>query len=165
MHDAEKNILTEIAMFGAGCFWGVEEIFRVQDGVLSTSVGYSGGTVELPTYEAVCTDLTGHAEVVRVIFDPKKISYDALLNIFWNHHDPTTPSRQGPDIGSQYRSVIFVYSSEQRKLAESSKEAVRASGAWQRPIVTSIEDAGPFYPAEEYHQQYVMKRGEGSCRL
>lgn len=155
----------EIALFGAGCFWGVEETFRVLPGVLSTAVGYSGGQTENPTYEAVCTDLTGHAEVVQVTFDPGVIPYAKLLEIFWKNHNPTTVNQQGPDFGSQYRSVIFVTTPDQRVIAEASKKALEDSGLWKRPIVTTIEDAKTFYPAEDYHQQYLKKRGLGSCHL
>ncbi len=155
----------EIATFGAGCFWGVEETFRVLEGVLGTQVGYCGGTTENPRYEAVCTDLTGHAEVVQLTYDPAKISYEQLLDVFWSNHNPTTMNQQGPDFGSQYRSVIFTHSDEQKKIAEASKKALEQSGTWQRPIVTQIVDAQPFYPAEDYHQQYLKKRGLGSCHL
>ena len=154
-----------IATFGAGCFWGVEETFRVLTGVLNTAVGYCGGMTEAPTYESVCADLTGHAEVVQVTYDPTKISYEKLLDIFWMNHNPTTMNQQGPDFGSQYRSVIFTHSLEQKKIAESSKQALQASGKWQRPIVTQIVEAQPFYPAEDYHQQYLKKRGLGSCHF
>lgn len=157
--------LSETATFGAGCFWGVEETFRVLPGVLSTSVGYAGGLTENPNYEAVCTDLTGHAEVVQVTFDPAVIGYEKLLDVFWKNHNPTTQNQQGPDFGSQYRSVIFTHSPEQKKIAEASKTALEASGAWKRPIVTQIVDAQTFYPAEDYHQQYLKKRGLGSCHL
>ena len=154
-----------IATFGAGCFWGVEETFRVLDGVLGTQVGYCGGRTENPTYEAVCTDLTGHAEVVQVTYDPTKISYEKLLDVFFANHNPTTQNQQGPDFGSQYRSVIFAHSPEQKKISEASKRVLEQSGKWHRPIVTQIVDAQPFYPAEDYHQQYLKKRGLGSCHL
>lgn len=155
----------EIATFGAGCFWGVEEAFRVIPGVLKAEVGYCGGMTAHPTYEAVCTDLTGHAEVVQVTFDPSTLSYETLLDVFWRNHNPTTVNQQGPDFGSQYRSVIFVHSPKQRSFAEASKAALETSGTWKRPIVTQIEDAKTFYPAEEYHQQYLKKRGLGSCHF
>lgn len=155
----------ETATFGAGCFWGAEEVFRVLPGVLKTEVGYSGGVTENPTYEAVCTDLTGHAEVVQVTFDPSRASYETLLDVFWKNHNPTTVNQQGPDFGSQYRSVIFAHSPEQRVTAEASKKALENSGLWKRPIVTRIEDAKTFYPAEEYYQQYLRKRGLGSCHV
>ncbi len=155
----------EIATVGAGCFWGVEEVFRVLPGVIKTEVGYSGGTTASPTYEAVCTDLTGHAEVVQITYDPNVISYESLLDIFWKNHNPTTQNQQGPDFGSQYRSVIFVHSSKQRMIAEGSKKALEESGLWKRPIVTHIEEAKVFTPAEDYHQQYLQKRGLGSCHF
>lgn len=156
---------TETAMFGAGCFWGVEETFLQTPGVLSTAVGYAGGHTESPTYEQVCTDSTGHAEVVKVEFDPAVLPYPKLLEIFWENHNPTTMNRQGPDTGSQYRSVIFTYSAEQKKFAEESKDALGASGKWKNPIVTQIEDAPEFTKAEEYHQQYLRKRGLSSCHF
>lgn len=151
------------ATFAAGCFWGVEEIFRNIEGVVSTEVGYSGGKRENPSYEQVCSDATGHSEAVRVEFDPEKVSYEKLLEVFWKNHNPTTPNQQGPDYGSQYRSVIFYHTPEQRLLAEMSRDALEASGKWRNPIVTEIVQAMPFYRAEEYHQKYLMKRGEGSC--
>lgn len=157
---------SEVAVFGAGCFWGVEEVFRTQPGVLSTTVGYAGGHTEHPTYEEVCTDLTGHAEVVRVTFDPTKISYEQLLRIFFQNHNPTCRNFQGPDFGSQYRSVIFYYSPDQKRLAEAMIASENASGRWApRPIVTQVEPAPVFTPAEEYHQQYLAKRGMSSCHL
>ncbi len=164
MSDTAKKS-QELATFGAGCFWGVEETFRVLPGVTATTVGYSGGVTENPKYEAVCTDLTGHAEVVQVTFDPMVVAYEQLLEIFWANHNPTTMNQQGPDFGSQYRSVIFTHSPEQKKKAEASKNALEASGKWKRPIVTQIVDAQIFYPAEDYHQKYLMKRGLGSCHL
>jgi peptide-methionine (S)-S-oxide reductase len=157
-----KNRL-ELATFGAGCFWGVEETFRTLKGVVKTEVGYTGGTVKNPNYEEVCTDKTGHAEAVQVTFDPKLISYKKLLEIFWNNHNPTTINRQGPDVGSQYRSAIFYHSEEQKKQAEESKKELENSGKWKSPIVTSIEPAKTFYKAEEYHQKYLMKRGLKTC--
>lgn len=156
---------TELATFGAGCFWGVEEAFRVLDGVTATRVGYAGGRLENPTYEQVCTDRTGHAEVVEVAYDPERVSYDDLLNVFWAEHDPTQVNRQGPDFGSQYRSVIFYHGEEQREAAEASKQRLALSGRHQRPIATLIEPAPTFYPAEDYHQQYLAKRGRSSCRI
>ncbi|QGJ70347.1 Peptide methionine sulfoxide reductase MsrA [Planctomycetales bacterium 10988] len=155
----------ETAMFGAGCFWGVEETFRQLDGVKETAVGYAGGEVENPSYEQVCSDRTGHAEVVKVDFDPKQIDYDSLLEVFWNCHNPTQRNRQGPDFGSQYRSVIFCANAEQKQKAEASKEKLAASGKYDRPIATLIEDAVPFFRAEEYHQQYLAKRGRSNCSL
>lgn len=151
--------MTERATFGAGCFWGIEAAFRRVKGVGSTAVGYSGGSVKNPTYEDVCTDRTGHAEVVQVEYDPSQVSYDQLLNVFWEIHDPTTLNRQGPDIGTQYRSVIFYHTPEQEAAAESSKEKLQKSGRYKRPIVTEITSAAEFYRAEEYHQRYFEKRG------
>jgi len=147
------------ATFGAGCFWGVEAAFRKISGVLSTSAGYMGGTLENPTYKDVCTDKTGHAEVVEVIFDPSLVSYDQLLTRFWEIHDPTTLNRQGPDIGTQYRSVIFCYNAEQESAARASKEYLQKTGRYKRNIVTEITRASTFYRAEEYHQQYLEKQG------
>lgn len=153
------------ATFGAGCFWGVEEAFRAVEGVTATSVGYAGGRTENPTYEQVCTDRTGHAEVVQVEYDPERVTYDALLDIFWSAHDPTQLNRQGPDFGSQYRSVIFHHTPEQQQAAEASKRRLELSGRHRHPIVTLVEPAPPYYPAEEYHQQYLAKRGRGSCHI
>ncbi len=149
----------ELASFAAGCFWGVEEAFRELKGVISTSVGYMGGHTENPTYGDVCSGSTGHAETVQITYDPSVISYQKLLDIFWNKHDPTTVNRQGPDIGSQYRSIIFYYTSEQEKLAIQSKEKLDASGRYKNPVVTEIIPAPKFYPAEDYHQQYLKKGG------
>jgi len=151
------------AMFGAGCFWGVEETFRNLKGVSNTAVGYAGGTLENPTYKAVCTDRTGHAEVVEVEYDPAQVSYEQLLDAFWSSHDPTTLNRQGPDFGSQYRSAIFYYDDDQRAAAESSKDRLDSSGRFHRPIVTAIVAAPTFYRAEEYHQRYLHKRGQSHC--
>jgi peptide-methionine (S)-S-oxide reductase len=148
----------EKASFAAGCFWGVEAVFRDLKGVISTSVGYMGGTKEDPTYGDVCTGTTGHAESVQVIFDPSRISYNKLLETFWNKHDPTTKNRQGPDFGSQYRSVIFYHTEEQKKLAIESKEKLEASSRYTNPNVTEIIPAKRFYPAKNYHQQYIKKR-------
>jgi peptide-methionine (S)-S-oxide reductase len=156
---------TEKAMFGAGCFWGVEETFRNLKGVISTAVGYAGGTKDSPSYEDVCTDETGHAEVVEVEFDPAQISYDQLLDVFWSNHNPTTLNRQGPDVGTQYRSVIFFYSPEQKAAAEASKQKLEKSGRFPRPIVTQIEPAPKFWRAEEYHQEYLKKRGQTHCAI
>ena len=153
------------ATFGAGCFWGVEERFRKLKGVTATAVGYLGGTLPNPTYEDVCTDRTGHAEVVQVEYDPAQVSYDELLELFWNSHNPTTPNRQGPDVGTQYRSAVFYHTPEQRQAAEAMKEKLQASGGFPRPIVTEITPAGPFWRAEEYHQRYLEKRGRGSCHI
>ena len=151
------------ATFGAGCFWGVEAAFRRLDGVTSTAVGYAGGFREQPTYEQVCSDYTGHAEVVEVTYDEDKIPYERLLAVFWAEHDPTQLNRQGPDLGEQYRSVIFVHDAEQRRAAEASK--VRVQKRLSRPVVTQIEDAPTFWPAEDYHQQYLEKRGLSSCHV
>jgi len=153
----------QTATFAAGCFWGVEEVFRGLDGVHSTEVGYSGGDRAEPSYEDVCTGRTGHAECVRVVYDPARISYDALLDAFWECHDPTQVNRQGPDIGTQYRSVIFWHDEEQRKAAEAAKAKRDASGRHLRPVATSIEPAATWWRAEEYHQQYLAKRGQGAC--
>ena len=155
----------EKATFGAGCFWGVEAAFRQMKGVVSTAVGYMGGTLTNPTYQDVCTDRTGHAEVVQVEFDPAQVSYQDLLRVFWENHDPTTLNRQGPDVGTQYRSVIFYHTPEQQAAAQASKAALEKSGAFRRPIVTEIQPAPEFWRAEEYHQQYLEKRGEASCHL
>ena len=157
--------MTEKATFGAGCFWGVEETFRQTKGVVATAVGYMGGSLENPTYQDVCTDRTGHAEVVEVEYDPAQVSYDQLLDIFWANHDPTTLNRQGPDWGAQYRSAIFYHTPEQQAAAEASKAKQQASGRFRRPIVTEITPAAPFWRAEEYHQQYLAKRGQTQCHL
>ena len=153
----------EKATFAAGCFWGVEETFRHVDGVVATAVGYSGGTVENPTYEQVCSGRTGHAEVVHLEYDPAVVAYDKLLEVFWSSHDPTTLNRQGPDVGSQYRSTGFVHTPQQETAARTSKEALASSGRFQRPIVTEIAAASAFYRAEEHHQQYLAKHGRASC--
>ena len=153
----------EKATFGAGCFWGVEETFRQIKGVTSTAVGYMGGTLENPTYEDVCTDRTGHAEAVQVEYDPAHVSYEQLLDIFWTNHDPTTLNRQGPDAGTQYRSVIFFHTPAQQAAAVASKDRLDKSGKFKRPITTAIVPASTFWPAEEYHQRYLEKRGITSC--
>ena len=155
----------ETATFGAGCFWGVEESFRQISGVIDTAVGYLGGHTQNPTYKDVCTDATGHAEVVQVTYDPAKVSYEQLLDVFWSSHDPTTLNRQGPDIGTQYRSAIFFHSPEQERLARASKEKMQASGKFRRAIVTEITAASTFYPAEDYHQKYLAKRGLSHCHI
>jgi len=155
--------MMEKATFGAGCFWHVEEAFRHLKGVLSTMVGYTGGTLKNPSYEDVCTDKTGHIEVVEITYDPKIISYDELLKVFWEIHDPTTMNRQGPDVGTQYRSVIFYHSPQQKTAAERSKETLEQSGKYTKKIVTDITQASTFYPAEEYHQQYLAKHGLAAC--
>ncbi len=153
------------AMFGAGCFWGVEENFRQTPGVTSTAAGYAGGSTQEPTYQEVCSDTTGHAEVVEVEFDPAVISYEKLLELFFAMHDPTTLNRQGPDFGSQYRSVVFFHDAGQQAAAQAAKERLERSGKFRRPIVTQIVAAVPFYRAEEYHQQYLAKRGAKACHL
>ncbi|MDQ2980142.1 MAG: peptide-methionine (S)-S-oxide reductase MsrA [Acidobacteriota bacterium] len=153
------------ATFAAGCFWGVEAAFRQVPGVLSTAVGYSGGNLETPTYADVCERNTGHAEVVEVDFDPARVSYDALLDVFWENHDPTTLNRQGPDVGEQYRSAVFFHDAEQEKAARASKEKLGQSGRFRRPIVTEITPASRFWRAEDYHQQYLEKRGLASCKI
>ena len=153
------------AVFGAGCFWGVEAAFREVRGVKSTAVGYSGGTVKNPTYKDVCTGRTGHAEAVKVEYDPAEVSYEELLDVFWGCHDPTTLNRQGPDVGTQYRSAIFFHTPEQEVAAKASKEHLQASDHYTRPIVTEIIPASEFYRAEEYHQQYLEKLGQASCRF
>jgi peptide-methionine (S)-S-oxide reductase len=152
-------------MFGAGCFWGVEAAFRQVKGVVATSVGYAGGTLENPTYRDVCSHTTGHAEVVQVEYDPARVSYAQLLQVFWENHDPTQLNRQGPDIGDQYRSVIFYFSDEQEKAAKESKEELEHAGKYRRPIVTQILPTPAFYRAEEYHQQYLEKRGLSHCNI
>ncbi len=154
----------EKATFGAGCFWHVEEAFRRVEGVVSTQAGYMGGSRKNPSYVDVCSHTTGHAEVVEVTYDPGKVSYEALLGLFWDCHDPTQLNRQGPDIGSNYRSAIFFYTPEQEQTARRSKEELERSHHYRRPIVTEITPASTFWRAEEYHQQYLAKRGQDSCR-
>ena len=153
------------ATFGAGCFWGVEEAFRQIKGVTTTRVGYMGGTMTNPTYHDVCTGRTGHAEVIEVEYDPFQVSYDELLKVFGDIHDPTQLNRQGPDVGAQYRSAIFFHTPEQEAAARASKERLQSSGRYNRPIVTEITPASEFWMAEEYHQQYLAKRGQKSCQL
>lgn len=153
----------EKAIFAAGCFWGVEESFRCINGVSQTTVGYTGGNYENPTYEDVCSGKTGHAEAIEITYDPAIVSYDDLLNTFWNIHNPTTPNRQGPDIGSQYRSAIFFHDQEQELKAKASKEQVQSSGKFKEEIVTEIVPETTFYPAEEYHQEYLKKHGRAKC--
>jgi peptide-methionine (S)-S-oxide reductase len=154
---------SEKATFGAGCFWQVEVEFRNTPGVLDAVVGYAGGAMENPSYEQVCTDRTGHAEVVEVTFDPERVSYEQLLETFWSLHDPTQVNRQGPDVGSQYRSAIFFHTPEQEQVALASRE--QAQSRFQRPIVTEITPAQTFYPAEDYHQRYLEKRGLATCAI
>ncbi len=158
--------MAETATFAAGCFWGVEDSFRKIPGVLDVRVGYSGGTVEHPSYEQVCSGKTGHAESARVTYDPDRVSYDDLLKAFWEMHDPTQINRQGPDVGTQYRSIIFYHTDEQRKAAELSKDALGHSGIYTKPIATVVIPAAAFYDAEEYHQRYFEKnQGVAACHV
>jgi peptide-methionine (S)-S-oxide reductase len=151
------------ATFAAGCFWGVEDFFRSVPGVVDAVSGYTGGSADAPTYEQVCSGRTGHAEAVLVTFDPAVVDYGQLLEAFWRHHDPTTPNRQGPDVGTQYRSAVFVHDAEQERVARASVAEYQARFA--RPIVTEITPASTFWPAEEYHQRYVEKTGHGACHV
>jgi peptide-methionine (S)-S-oxide reductase len=160
-----SSVPAEVATFGAGCFWGVEQILSRQPGVLATSVGYMGGQVDNPTYEMVCTDTTEHAEVVQVTFDPAAISYRALIDVFWHLHDPTQVDRQGPDVGRQYRSVVYTHSAEQEAIARETRDAINASGKLRRPVATEIAPAATYWVAEKYHQQYFDKRGVDGCHL
>ena len=160
-----KFIPTQTAIFAAGCFWGVEETLRQTKGVLLTEVGYTGGHTKNPTYHEVCTDKTGHVEAVRITYDPQQVTYDQLLAIFWNNHNPTTRNRQGPDVGSQYRSAIFFTDSAQEKIAQAAKLKLDQSGKFSRPVVTEIVPATEFYRAEEYHQRYLEKNGRSQCHL
>jgi peptide-methionine (S)-S-oxide reductase len=153
------------ATFAAGCFWGVEAAFRRVPGVLGTRAGYIGGSVPNPSYEQVCSHRTGHAEAVEVDYDPARVSYDDLLKVFWEEHDPTQLNRQGPDVGDQYRSAVFVHDAQQEAAAQASKARLAQSGRFRRPIVTQITAAPTFYPAEDYHQQYLEKRGLAACHL
>jgi peptide-methionine (S)-S-oxide reductase len=153
----------EKAMFGAGCFWGVEEAFRTMEGVKDTKVGYSGGSTDNPTYEQVCSDRTGHAEVIYIEFDPTVVTYEQLLDKFFTIHDPTQLNRQGPDVGKQYRTAVFFYSPEQERAAKEKIEALGKSGKFRAPIATEVTPAAKFYPAEEYHQRYLQKRGANVC--
>ncbi len=155
----------QTATFGAGCFWGVEETFRKLSGVQSTAVGYMGGSKPHPTYEDVCSDASGHAEVVQAVYDPDLVPYETLLRVFWEHHNPTTLNRQGPDVGTQYRSAIFYHDEAQKAAAELSKAELEASGKWSKPIVTEISPAKEFWKAEDYHQKYLMKRGKDACHI
>jgi peptide-methionine (S)-S-oxide reductase len=157
--------MSEFATFGAGCFWGVEQTFRAVPGVIDAIVGYAGGTTEQPSYQAVCTGGTGHAEVVKVEFDPAKVNYERLVQVFFGAHDPTQVNRQGPDVGTQYRSAIFTHSAEQAALALAAKQRIDQAGWFPKPLATVIEPAGPFWPAEDYHQRYLEKRGGGSCHI
>ena len=161
----KEAIRMQKATFAAGCFWGVEATFRQLPGVVSTRVGYTGGHSENPTYQQVCTDRTGHAEAVEVEFDPAKIRYTDLLKVFWENHDPTQVNRQGPDWGTQYRTAIFFHSPEQQAEAEASKQSLDSSHRYSKPIATQIVPAGTFYPAEDYHQQYLEKRGLATCHV
>jgi len=162
----QTNSDMDTATFGAGCFWCVEAQFQMLEGVISVSSGFSGGTVKNPAYREVCNGTTGHAEVCQIVYDPKKITYDELLAAFWQSHDPTQLNRQGNDIGTQYRSVIYYHSEEQKNLAESYKTQLNASGAWTKPIVTEISPIGPFYKAEDYHQNYFNQNGsESYCQF
>lgn len=156
--------MTEIATFGAGCFWGVEMHFRELDGVVDAAVGYMGGSVDNPSYEQVCTDTTGHAEVCQVAFDPERIDYETLVREFFRLHDPTQVDRQGPDVGTQYRSVIFVHDDDQREVGQRVRGELEAAGTYKRPIATSVESAAAFWRAEDYHQQYLARRG-GVCAV
>ena len=155
----------EKATFAAGCFWGVEAAFRQMEGVTATRVGYTGGDFKNPTYKDVCSGTTGHAEAVEVEYDPSKVTYEELLKVFWENHDPTTLNRQGPDVGTQYRSAVFFLTPEQEAAAKASKEKLQRNGKYKRPIVTEINPALEFYPAEDYHQQYLEKRGLAHCRI
>jgi peptide-methionine (S)-S-oxide reductase len=161
----ERSAPIKKATFAAGCFWGVEAAFRAVDGVVATQVGYTDGHTKNPTYKDVCTNTTGHAEAVAVEYDPSQVSYDDLLHVFWENHDPTQLNRQGPDVGSQYRSAIFYHDDEQKQAADASKQRLEQSGRYKRPVVTHILPATHFYRAEEYHQQYLEKRGLATCRI
>ena len=156
---------TDTATFAAGCFWGVQAAFDEVKGVVSTTVGYTGGHTEKPTYPDVCSDTTGHAEALQIVFDPQVVTYDQLLDTFWSIHDPTTPNRQGPDVGTQYRSVIFYHGDTEHAAAVASRDKLAKSGKYRRPIVTEIVPASVFWPAEEYHQKYFQKHGGGSCHI
>jgi peptide-methionine (S)-S-oxide reductase len=164
-HKKMEKTEAQKATFAAGCFWGVEAAFRQIKGVLSTQVGYTGGRTTDPSYEDVCSEKTGHAEAVEVTYNPVMVKYDVLLNVFWQNHDPTTPNRQGPDVGEQYRSAIFFHSPAQETAAKASKARLEAERRYKRPIVTQIVEAGAFYRAEEYHQQYLENRGLSVCHM
>ena len=165
IEEDEPGRKTRKATFAAGCFWGVEAAFRDIEGVVSTSVGYTGGITKDPTYEEVCADRTGHAEAVEVVYDPEIVTYEELLDLFWSIHDPTTKDRQGPDFGSQYRSAVFYHDKEQESAARAGKERLQRSGLYRGEIVTEIVPASEFYRAEEYHQRYFEKHGRSGCRL
>lgn len=156
---------TEKATFAAGCFWGVEAVFRNVPGVTDVTVGYTGGSAIDPSYQEVCAGTTGHAEAILVTFDPETVSFEKLMEVFWESHDPTTFNRQGPDIGTQYRSAVFFHTPEQEKVAARSKEELSRSGRLARPIATEISPAGQFFPAEEYHQRYLEKRDKSNCKI
>ncbi len=160
-----KSVNMEKATFGAGCFWGVEDIFMQIEGVSETNVGYLGGHLKNPTYKEICRTNTGHAEVVEILFDPKIVTYDQLLEIFWKMHNPTTLNRQGPDVGTQYRSAIFYHSDEQKSSAKNSKNTLEKSERFKMPVVTEITKASIFYKAEEYHQEYLKKNGLSNCHI
>ncbi|HMG32439.1 MAG TPA: peptide-methionine (S)-S-oxide reductase MsrA [Blastocatellia bacterium] len=160
-----ENTETQKALFAAGCFWGVEAAFREVPGVVDTAVGYSGGHTSDPSYEEVCSGRTGHAETVEVVYDPSRVTYEELLNVFWDNHDPTTLNRQGPDVGEQYRSAIFFLNPQQQAAAVASRQVLQESGRFKRDIVTEITPAGRFWRAEEYHQRYFEKRGVAHCRI
>jgi peptide-methionine (S)-S-oxide reductase len=160
-----KEDAMEKATFAAGCFWGVEVAFRNVEGVTGARVGYTGGHKPKPTYKEVCTGRTGHAEAVEVTFDPEVVTYEQLLDVFFDNHDPTQLNRQGPDVGTQYRSAVFVHDDAQEKAARAAIERLQDSGRYRRPIVTEVAPAGEFYEAEDYHQQYLVKRGLASCRI
>jgi methionine-S-sulfoxide reductase len=161
MDASAKSAARETATLAAGCFWGVEQLVRKLPGVVDTTVGYTGGQLHNPTYPQVSTGRSGHAEAVQVVFDPRRLSYESLLEYFFRLHDPTTPNRQGHDVGPQYRSAIFYHSEAQRRVAEQVKDRVNRSGRWKRPVVTAIVAASTFYPAEEYHQDYLQKHPDG----
>jgi peptide-methionine (S)-S-oxide reductase len=164
-HVTQEKSTLEKATFGAGCFWGVEAAFRQIKGVVSTAVGFSGGNYENPSYHDVCTGRTGHAEVVEVTYDPARVSYEDLLKVFWENHNPTTLNRQGWDVGTQYRSAIYFHNAKQEAAARVSKEQLEKSGKYRKPIVTEVTPASTFYMAEDYHQQYLEKRGLSSCHI
>jgi len=164
-HATQEKTTLEKATFGAGCFWGVEAAFRQIKGVVSTAVGFSGGNYDNPSYHDVCTGRTGHAEVVEVTYDPARVSYEDLLKVFWENHNPTTLNRQGWDVGTQYRSAIYFHDAKQEAAARASKEQLEKSGKYRKPIVTEVTPASTFYMAEDYHQQYLEKRGLSSCHI